>query len=144
MLTLPVYDAVQKLAHMYYRRALKRGFFEGGRDMSLTTMANQPYCPNLLFGACLHDYRKPWEQRPNFCDFTLSTLFVGCERTGFFQTPENTSLARWMTIAGDYYYLSISLTLSLSLSLSLSLYLYIYIIHIYVYIYIYVQICINS
>eukprot|EP00401_Gymnodinium_catenatum_P003475 CAMPEP_0117516124 /NCGR_PEP_ID=MMETSP0784-20121206/30932_1 /TAXON_ID=39447 /ORGANISM="" /LENGTH=994 /DNA_ID=CAMNT_0005311959 /DNA_START=29 /DNA_END=3013 /DNA_ORIENTATION=- len=97
--TLPVYDVVQKFAHLFYRRSLKRAFFDSGRDLTIETVARNPYCPNLLFGACLHDFRKPWEDT-NHCDFTLSSLFVGSGRTGFFLTPARASLARLMTIAG--------------------------------------------
>lgn len=99
ILTLPVYDSVQKLAHMYYRRSLKRAFFVNGRDISFDIIRGSPYCPNILFGACLHDYRKPWEGT-NHIDFTISTLFVGCTRTGFYRNPPTASLARLMTIAG--------------------------------------------
>jgi len=99
MLTLPVYDAAQKLAHLYYRRSLKRAFFCGGQDISVSTIVSNPYCPNLLFGACLHDFRKPWEA-PNYSDFTISSLFMGCGRTGFYGTPREASLARLMTVAG--------------------------------------------
>lgn len=97
--TLPFYDSVQKLAHMYQRRALKRAFFCNGRDISFDRMRRNPYCPNVLFGACLHDYRKPWDAK-NHVDFTMSTYFVGCEKSGFFQNPPTASLARMMTIAG--------------------------------------------
>jgi len=99
IVTLPVYDSVQKLAHMYYRRALKRAFFVNGRDISFSRLRNCAYCPNILFGACLHDYRKPWDNN-NHIDFTMSTYTVGCERTGFFHNPPTASLARMMTIAG--------------------------------------------
>jgi len=81
--TLPVYDALLKLLHNYYRRALRRAFFHGGRDVSVGSLVTSPYCPNLLLGACLHDYRRPGEHS-NFCFFTISSFFLGCRRTGFF------------------------------------------------------------
>lgn len=99
-ITLPIYDTVLKLMHLYYRRALKRAFFHGGSDVSVASIATCPYCPNLLLGACLHDYKIPGERSPPFCDFTISSLFLGCPRTGFFYTPSQARLAHLLTVAG--------------------------------------------
>merc|ERR1719422_1575524 len=99
LLTLVFYDVVPKFAHIYYRRALKRAFFMNGQDLTIDTINSNPYCPNLLFGACVHDYRKPWDKK-NHVDFTITSLFLGCDRTGFYRHPQSASLARLMTIAG--------------------------------------------
>merc|ERR1719324_2026083 len=97
--TLPFYDAVQKLSHLYYRRVLKKAFFWKGKDVSGAAITTCPYCPVLHLGACLHDYRLPSEES-NFCDFTISSFFLGSSRTGYFYTPSQARLAHLMTVTG--------------------------------------------
>jgi len=99
MLTLPIYDVVLKFAHFYYRRAMKTAFFHNGRNVSAAAIATCPYCPNLLLGACLHDYR-PLGEESNFCEFTISSFFLGSSRTGYFFTPSQARLDHLLTVAG--------------------------------------------
>lgn len=99
-ITLPVYDTVLRLMHLYYRRALKHAFFFGGKDVSCASIATCPFCPNMLLAGCMHDYKKPGEKSAPFCQFTISSLFLGCPRTGFFFTPSQARLAHLLTVAG--------------------------------------------
>jgi len=99
VVTLPFYDIVQKLTHYYYRRALRQAYFHGGDDVSVAALATCPYCPYLVFGTCLHDYRKP-ENEDNFCDFLITPLFLGSERTGYYYTPSRERLAHLLTVTG--------------------------------------------
>lgn len=99
VVTLPIYDILLKLTHFYYRRSLQVAFFCGGEDVDFASVARCPYCPNLLLGACVNDYRKPQEERL-LCDFTLSPLFLGCQRTGFFPTDQQHRLGYMMAISG--------------------------------------------
>lgn len=62
-------------------------------------MVTCPYCPNLLLGACLHDYRPPGEDS-NFCDFSISSYFLGSSRTGYYYTPTQARLAHLITVIG--------------------------------------------
>lgn len=100
LMTLPFQDVLQKFPHLYYRRSLRQAYFHSGEDVSCAAIATCSYCPNMLLGACLHDYRRPAEDLENFCDFTISTFFLGCSRTGYFYTRSQERLAHLMTTTG--------------------------------------------
>lgn len=98
VITLPIYDILLKLVHYYYRHSLTAAFFHDGRDVDVVDVARCIYVPNLLLGACVNDYRKPEEQKL-LCDFTLTPLFLGCTRTGFFATDAHASLSYLMAVS---------------------------------------------
>lgn len=98
VLTLPVYDMLIKLMHSYYRRSLQLAYFCDGEDIDFTATAECPYCPHLLLGACVNDFRTPQEEKL-LCDFTLSPLYLGCPRTGFFCTDSGMRLGYAMSVS---------------------------------------------
>eukprot|EP00435_Cladocopium_sp_Y103_P015190 s454_g3.t1 len=59
VITLPIYDLLIKLIHSYYRRSLQLAYFCDGEDIEFPAAADSPYCPNLLLGACINDFRRP-------------------------------------------------------------------------------------
>merc|ERR550537_1382713 len=96
LVTLPMHDFTQKILHLYYRRCLRKAFFHNGVDISGAAIAANPYCPNLLLGASVHDFRQPAETA-NAALFSFGTFFLGSSRTGYCHTPANSRLARLIT-----------------------------------------------
>eukprot|EP00434_Breviolum_minutum_P012537 symbB.v1.2.011047.t1/scaffold734.1/size167996/6 len=99
VITLPIYDLLIKLIHSYYRRSLQLAYFCDGEDIEFPAAAESPYCPNLLLGACINDFRRP-EDKELLSDFTLSPLFMGCPRTGFFRTDRRMRLGYAISVSG--------------------------------------------
>lgn len=99
VITLPIYDLLIKLIHSYYRRSLQLAYFCDGEDIEFPAAADSPYCPNLLLGACINDFRRP-EDKELLSDFTLSPLFMGCPRTGFFRTDRRMRLGYAISVSG--------------------------------------------
>ncbi|CAK9107903.1 unnamed protein product [Durusdinium trenchii] len=99
VITLPIYDLLIKLIHSYYRRSLQLAYFCDGEDIEFPAAADSPYCPNLLLGACINDFRRP-EDKELLSDFTLTPLFMGCPRTGFFRTDRRMRLGYAISVSG--------------------------------------------
>ena len=59
VVTLPIYELLIKLIHSYYRRSLQLAYFCDGEDIEFPAAAENPYCPNILLGACISDFRRP-------------------------------------------------------------------------------------
>lgn len=93
----PCYEALQRAFHIYWRRSMRCSFFAEGKDIAMEETQNE-YCPNLIVGSILNDFRRPTDTGRHSL-FEISSYLCGGRRVGWLRTPRYLMLGRCVAIS---------------------------------------------
>jgi len=99
---LPFYGKLRQMVHLYYRRSLRRSFYHDGLDVNWSEARDVSLCPNMIVSATLVDYCRTFDpdQAPHFSEFFFTSKWMGGDRTGFIEAPDELKLSNAMAISG--------------------------------------------
>jgi hypothetical protein len=98
VLTSPFYEELQRAFHIYWRRSIRCSFFAAGQDIELAECGRNDYCPNIIVGSIMNDFRRPTD-RSRHSLFEMSSFFCGGARVGWLQLPRYLYMGRIIAIS---------------------------------------------
>eukprot|EP00929_Paragymnodinium_shiwhaense_P008592 TRINITY_DN11254_c0_g1_i2.p1 TRINITY_DN11254_c0_g1~~TRINITY_DN11254_c0_g1_i2.p1 ORF type:complete len:982 (-),score=212.94 TRINITY_DN11254_c0_g1_i2:123-3068(-) len=99
---ISAYGKLRSLVHVYYRRSLRIAFYHEGKDIELSKLQDNSFCPNIIVAATLVDYCRADHEEgdPHYSEFFFTRQFMGGDRTNFIRIPDGLSLSSCMAISG--------------------------------------------
>lgn len=92
-------------------------FFASGRDATLASLKQNPYCPLVLLTGTVSDYRNPTlkNRHESITEISFSSLHTGGEDTGYIRTPDYQPLSTIAALSGAGCLDAISLSMAESI-----------------------------